>query len=91
MRGSPWSRNHSRFTVDDSDFWSFSFHEWGHYDLPAIVDHIRNESSFQQVLLIGHSQVCYFLDEEFVPYYGVGSLGICKLTKMFLFVRLLLF
>ncbi|KAM7351074.1 lipase 2 [Cochliomyia hominivorax] len=56
MRGSPWSRNHSRFTIEDSDFWSFSFHEWGRYDLPAIVDHIRNESSFQQVLLIGHSQ-----------------------------------
>ncbi|XP_065356038.1 lipase 1 [Calliphora vicina] len=48
MRGSPWSRNHSRFTIEDSDFWSFSFHEWGSYDLPAIVDHI--------LLLIGHSQ-----------------------------------
>ncbi|TMW44025.1 hypothetical protein DOY81_010896, partial [Sarcophaga bullata] len=56
MRGSPQSRSHLRYVNASSDFWSFSFHEWGRYDLPAIVDHIRNESSFQQVLLIGHSQ-----------------------------------
>ena len=57
MRGSPQAHSHLRYGNESSDFWSFSFHEWGRYDLPAIVDHIRNESSFQQVLLIGHSQV----------------------------------
>ncbi|XP_073821532.1 lipase 2 [Musca autumnalis] len=56
LRGSPYGRNHSRFTTKDGDFWSFSFHEWGRYDLPAIVDHIRNETSFHQVWLIAHSQ-----------------------------------
>ncbi|XP_061386752.1 lipase 1-like, partial [Musca vetustissima] len=56
LRGSAYGRNHSRFTIKDAEFWSFSFHEWGRYDLPAIVDHIRNETSFHQVWLIAHSQ-----------------------------------
>uniref|UniRef100_A0A1I8M7M6 Lipase n=1 Tax=Musca domestica TaxID=7370 RepID=A0A1I8M7M6_MUSDO len=56
LRGSAYGRNHSRFTTKDGEFWSFSFHEWGRYDLPAIVDHIRSETSFHQVWLIAHSQ-----------------------------------
>uniref|UniRef100_A0A1I8NWV0 Partial AB-hydrolase lipase domain-containing protein n=1 Tax=Stomoxys calcitrans TaxID=35570 RepID=A0A1I8NWV0_STOCA len=56
LRGSPYGRNHTRFSIKDGDFWSFSYHEWGRYDLPAIVDHIRNETSFHQVWLIVHSQ-----------------------------------
>ncbi|XP_033249393.1 uncharacterized protein LOC117188919 [Drosophila miranda] len=53
-----------------ADFWRFSFHEHGTYDLPAIIDRMaevaggEQESSGadkeeppRQVLLIGHSQV----------------------------------
>ncbi|XP_017494240.1 PREDICTED: lipase 1-like, partial [Rhagoletis zephyria] len=56
LRGSAYARSHTQFSADSSDYWSFSFHEMGAYDLPAIMDHIGNESSFQQLLLIGHSQ-----------------------------------
>lgn len=58
MRGSLFGRKHTQINVTDADFWSYSFHEWGYYDLPTIIDHIRNETSFHQVMLIAHSQVC---------------------------------
>jgi len=58
LRGSAYGRNHTRLNVSNVDFWNFSFHEQGLYDLPAIIDHVRSKSPFHQVLLIGHSQVC---------------------------------
>ncbi|XP_053960573.1 lipase 1 [Anastrepha ludens] len=56
LRGSPYARSHTQFSTSSADYWSFSFHEWGAYDLTAIMDRIWNETSFQKLLLIGHSQ-----------------------------------
>lgn len=69
LRGaSPYGRHHIELTDVMADFWRYSFHEHGAYDLPAIIDHIvevtqreaaeqQNETQPYQVLLIGHSQV----------------------------------
>ncbi|EDW25496.1 GL26392 [Drosophila persimilis] len=70
LRGaSPYGRRHLELTDVMADFWRFSFHEHGTYDLPAIIDRMaevtggEQESSGadkeeppRQVLLIGHSQ-----------------------------------
>ncbi|TDG48649.1 hypothetical protein AWZ03_004978 [Drosophila navojoa] len=68
LRGSsPYGRQHVELTDVMADFWRYSFHEHGAYDLPAIIDHIvaltqreaaeqLNETRAHQVLLIGHSQ-----------------------------------
>ncbi|KAH8410631.1 hypothetical protein KR009_007732 [Drosophila setifemur] len=41
LRGvSPFGRRHSDLTDVMVDFWRFSFHEQGAYDLPAIIDHM---------------------------------------------------
>ncbi|XP_004524840.1 lipase 1 [Ceratitis capitata] len=56
LRGSPYARSHTQLSTKSVDYWSFSFHEMGAYDLPAIMDHIGNATSFQPLLLIGHSQ-----------------------------------
>ncbi|XP_054082567.1 lipase 1 [Zeugodacus cucurbitae] len=56
LRGSPYSRSHTQLGSKSADYWSFSFHEMGAYDLPAIMDHIGNETALQKLLLIGHSQ-----------------------------------
>ncbi|XP_030555715.1 lipase 1 isoform X3 [Drosophila novamexicana] len=69
LRGaSPYGRHHLELTDVMPEFWRYSFHEHGAYDLPAIIDHIvehtkreaeQSETQAQQVhqvLLIGHSQ-----------------------------------
>ncbi|ALC38104.1 Lip2 [Drosophila busckii] len=72
LRGSaPHGRHHLELTDVMLEFWRYSFHEHGAYDLPAIIDHIvehtkrgsgsaeqlpQQELETQQILLIGHSQ-----------------------------------
>ncbi|EDW64173.1 lipase 1 [Drosophila virilis] len=69
LRGaSPYGRHHLELTDVMPEFWRYSFHEHGAYDLPAIIDHIvehtkreaeQSETQAQQahqLLLIGHSQ-----------------------------------
>ncbi|XP_034666705.1 lipase 1, partial [Drosophila subobscura] len=70
LRGAyPYGRQHTELTDVMDEFWSFSFHEHGAYDLPAIIDHMAEvtgseqqsgeaakEEPARQVLLIGHSQ-----------------------------------
>uniref|UniRef100_T1GXH1 AB hydrolase-1 domain-containing protein n=1 Tax=Megaselia scalaris TaxID=36166 RepID=T1GXH1_MEGSC len=55
-RGNSYSRAHNTLTMENEDFWEFSFHEIGFYDLPALIDFIRKETAFHQLMFIGHSQ-----------------------------------
>ncbi|XP_045536365.1 lipase 1-like [Papilio machaon] len=57
IRGNKYSRNHVRLNPDkDVQFWDFSFHENGYYDLPAIIDRVLNETGFKKLNAIGFSQ-----------------------------------
>lgn len=41
LRGTaPFGRRHVELTDVMAEFWRFSFHEHGAYDLPAIIDHM---------------------------------------------------
>ncbi|KAH8244282.1 hypothetical protein KR026_005432, partial [Drosophila bipectinata] len=56
-RGNRYSRKHKRFHRYQPQFWDFSFHELGIYDLPAAIDYILDRSKgYQQVHYVGHSQ-----------------------------------
>ncbi|EDV32372.2 uncharacterized protein Dana_GF15803 [Drosophila ananassae] len=56
-RGNRYSRKHKRFHRYQPQFWDFSFHELGIYDIPAAIDYVLGRSKdFQQVHYIGHSQ-----------------------------------
>ncbi|XP_033173013.1 lipase 3 [Drosophila mauritiana] len=56
VRGNTYSKRHVRYSAEDSDFWNFSFHEMGVFDLPAIIDFVLMQSGFGQLHYIGHSQ-----------------------------------
>ncbi|XP_055376048.1 lipase 1-like [Condylostylus longicornis] len=56
MRGNRYSRNHIKFNANDKEFWDFSFHELGYYDLPAMIDHIIKVTEHKRIHYIGHSQ-----------------------------------
>lgn len=55
-RGNTYSRNHTVKSPDEGEFWKFSFHEIGIYDLPAMIDFILSKTQQDQLIYVGHSQ-----------------------------------
>jgi lysosomal acid lipase/cholesteryl ester hydrolase len=56
-RGNKHSRHHKRYSSEDKEFWNFSFHEMGLYDIPAIINHIKEINKYNdKIIYIGHSQ-----------------------------------
>ncbi|XP_045462241.1 lipase 3-like [Harmonia axyridis] len=55
-RGNAYGRKHKYLNVTVEDFWNFSFHEIGYYDLPAKIDYILDTTGQQQLEYVGHSQ-----------------------------------
>jgi len=60
-RGNIFSTEHVKRDKFDSfefysDYWNFTLHEIALYDLPAIIDYVRNYTGFEKVYYIGHSQ-----------------------------------
>ncbi|XP_032583180.1 lipase 1 [Drosophila sechellia] len=56
-RGNRYSRKHKRYHRYQPQFWDFSFHELGMYDLPAAIDYVLARSKdFEQIHYVGHSQ-----------------------------------
>ena len=41
-RGNIYSRNHVRLTPWGREYFDFSFYEMGKYDLPTMIDFVRN-------------------------------------------------
>lgn len=55
-RGNKYSRSNDKISPENKEFWNFSLHEMGIYDLPAMIDFIINHSNYNKVVYIGHSQ-----------------------------------
>ncbi|XP_034826915.1 lipase 1-like [Maniola hyperantus] len=57
VRGNRYSRRHQHLDPDkDPEFWRYSFHEIGYYDLPAIIDTILRTTAAKSLTAISHSQ-----------------------------------
>ncbi|XP_077206484.1 lipase member M-like [Paroedura picta] len=55
-RGNSWSRRHQFLTIDQQEFWDFSFHEMGIYDLSAMTDFILLKTGEEKIYYAGHAQ-----------------------------------
>ncbi|XP_017025457.1 lipase 1 [Drosophila kikkawai] len=56
-RGNRYSRSHVKLNANtDKAYWSFSWHEIGMYDLPAMIDAILVKTGYQKLSYFGHSQ-----------------------------------
>lgn len=54
--GNTNSRKHERLSPNRSEFWQFSWHEMGIYDLPASIDYILEVTGKANLHYVGHSQ-----------------------------------
>ncbi|KAI5634956.1 alpha/beta hydrolase fold domain-containing protein [Phthorimaea operculella] len=55
-RGNTFSRQHISMKPSEAQFWDFSWHEIGYYDLPAMIDYVLENTSQKTLRYIGHSQ-----------------------------------
>ncbi|XP_061491386.1 lipase member M-like isoform X3 [Rhineura floridana] len=55
-RGTTWSRRHRNLSIDQEEFWDFSFHEIAIYDIPATINFILQKTKQEKLYFIGHSQ-----------------------------------
>uniref|UniRef100_A0A1I8PSP0 Lipase n=1 Tax=Stomoxys calcitrans TaxID=35570 RepID=A0A1I8PSP0_STOCA len=56
-RGNRYSRNHTDLNPDkDELFWTFSWHEIGVNDLPAMLDYVLKQTGYKKIGYFGHSQ-----------------------------------
>lgn len=61
-RGNVYSTKHIQFSPYSiypskrKEFWSFSFHQIGYYDLPASIDYVLKKTGHTKLQYIGHSQ-----------------------------------
>lgn len=56
-RGNKYSRRHTKMNPDsDQEFWNFSAHEIGYYDVPANIDFVLKKTGEQRLSIIGYSE-----------------------------------
>ncbi|KAL3285127.1 hypothetical protein HHI36_019251 [Cryptolaemus montrouzieri] len=55
-RGTQHGRKHISLNPTSKEFWDFSFHEIGMYDLPAKIDYILESTKKEKLHYVGHSQ-----------------------------------
>uniref|UniRef100_A0A8B9VA19 AB hydrolase-1 domain-containing protein n=1 Tax=Anas zonorhyncha TaxID=75864 RepID=A0A8B9VA19_9AVES len=55
-RGTRWSQRHQHLSIDQVEFWDFSFHEMAMYDLPAMINFVLRKTGQKQIYYVGYSQ-----------------------------------
>ncbi|KAG5674587.1 hypothetical protein PVAND_004541 [Polypedilum vanderplanki] len=55
-RGSKYSSKHLHLSIESRDFWDFTWHEIGYYDLKAIIDFILENTNANKIFFVGYSQ-----------------------------------
>ncbi|KYB27363.1 Lipase 1-like Protein [Tribolium castaneum] len=53
-RGSAYGRGHIKYKRTDPEFWDYSYHECGNYDITAEIDFIKTKNP-RKVILFGYS------------------------------------
>lgn len=72
VRGTRYSKQHTTLSQELKEYWDFSWHEIGYYDLPAMIDYIINATNANKLHYIGFSQgtTVYFVMTSTRPDYN---------------------
>ena len=58
-RGNKYCKKNDKFKNNSFEFWQFSFHDLGIYDIPSVIKYIRKiNQSGEKIIYFGHSQGC---------------------------------
>jgi len=57
-RGTKYCTEHETLSYDSDNFWKFSFHEIGLYDVPAMINFMLDHTKEDRTVYVGHSQGC---------------------------------
>lgn len=69
-RGNKYCKNHENLSINSSDFWNFSFHDLGKYDIPAVIEYIKTiNKSGEKIIYFGHSQGCTLMFSGLIEKY----------------------
>jgi len=55
-RGNTYSSTNKYYSVDDDEFWNFTWDQMGSIDLPTQIDYILSVTGHKQISYIGHSE-----------------------------------
>lgn len=55
-RGNDYGLKHKTLSMESTDFWNFSWHEIGIYDIAAMIDLALNRTRSESLFYFGHSQ-----------------------------------
>ncbi|XP_063239096.1 lipase 3-like [Bacillus rossius redtenbacheri] len=55
FRGTNYAKKHVSLNLTDKQFWDFSWHELGVYDLPAMVDYVLSRTGREGLFYVAHS------------------------------------
>ncbi|CAD7082804.1 unnamed protein product [Hermetia illucens] len=71
-RGNSFSKDHVKLDPKKKDFWNFSWHEIGYYDLPAMIDYVLRNTGVSALNYVGHSQgtTSFFVMTSLRPEYN---------------------
>ncbi|XP_062545372.1 lipase 3-like [Armigeres subalbatus] len=71
-RGNTNSRKHVSLSPDKPQFWDFSWHEIGLYDLTAMIDYVLKKTGSKSIHYVGHSQgtTAFFVMASLKPSYN---------------------
>lgn len=71
-RGSRYSREHTYLTADMKEYWDFSWHEIGIYDIPTMIDFVLKTTRFEKIHYVGYSQgtTAFFVMTSLMPKYN---------------------
>lgn len=56
QRGNEYSQQHASIDEQETDFWNFSFHELGYYDLAGMIDYMLKQTNNTAIHYVGYSQ-----------------------------------
>ncbi|XP_074036442.1 lipase member J [Leptinotarsa decemlineata] len=88
-RGTPFSLKHTNPSISEKDYWNYSFHEVGIYDLPAILEEISKHTNRTDIIHIGHSMgatastVYSILRSDHARKYLKGIIHLAPVIKFF--------
>lgn len=83
-RGNTYSKKHKKYSTMDKEFWDFSWHEIGLYDLPATIDYILEHTGYTDLYYIGYSQgtTAFYVMASEKPEYNRKIKGMISLAPI---------